>query len=201
MRRAEPARIEGSERMPIRVLLMETWAKQLLCIKGVVNDYVKTHWSCTFNLSFNPIHPHSPSTVIQSRQTMVSALAKYIPRTRDTSLSLRARYYGAHAERPVNKAIHTLQNTSGRSPRLDLVMGGKRLQPYIHDAIVSISNRGKIAQFHVFVKNHCRLPPNRSIRRWRVRNWKGDIVVFKKGKHQELVRPDANMKFDDTNNP
>lgn len=64
-------------------------------------------------------------------------------------------------------------------------MGGKRLQPHIHDGVISIQSRRtrKISSFHVFVKNHKHLPVNASLRRWRSVNvpWRGDIVVMKKG--------------------
>lgn len=67
-------------------------------------------------------------------------------------------------------------------------MGGKLLQPYIHDGVVVIVNRkGEISRFHLFVKNHKRLPSNKSLRDWANGQWKGDVVAFRKGHRHELI--------------
>ena len=69
-------------------------------------------------------------------------------------MKLYGRYYGTSANRPVSKAIHTQVNHRGRAPRLDLVLGGKKLQPYVHDGVVTVISGDKTVKFHVFVKNH-----------------------------------------------
>lgn len=80
------------------------------------------------------------------------------------------------------KKIDTQTNKRGRSPRLDIIMSQHRLQPYIHDGIVTVKYRGKDYKFHFFVKNHVQLQPNIT-----VGGWKGDIVVMRKGKKFGLV--------------
>ncbi|PPQ87744.1 hypothetical protein CVT25_015172 [Psilocybe cyanescens] len=101
---------------------------------------------------------------------MVSALPTFKPTTKDSQLLIHARYYGSTSNGAVTKRVHTLANRSGRSPRLESLMGGKLLQPYIHDGV-----------------NHRLLPPNKSLRRWASGRWKGDIVAFRKGLRHELV--------------
>lgn len=86
------------------------------------------------------------------------------------------------------KAIHTQRNANDRVPRLDLVLEENRLQPYIHDGIVTVIYRKKETRFHIFVKNHKRLRSNRIVEGWKNgANWKGDILVMRKGLVHEFV--------------
>ena len=100
---------------------------------------------------------------------------------------INARFYGTNSNRPVTKAIYAQINLHGRSPRLDLIMGESRLQPHIHDGIVSVINHGKTTKFHIFVKNHRQLSSNGIVQKWTKMPWKGDIVVMRKGISHELV--------------
>jgi len=59
------------------------------------------------------------------------------------------------------------------------------LQPRIHDGVVTVEV-GKIKhRFHIFVKNHCRLVTNEVIDGMGIPQWKGDIVVMRKGDRPE----------------
>ncbi|KAF8809197.1 kinase-like protein [Phlegmacium glaucopus] len=118
---------------------------------------------------------------------MVTTLPAFRATSRDTTSKFHARFYGINSNRPVTKAIHTQVNSHGRAPRLDLIMEGNQLQPYIHNSIVEINHRQRTTRFHVFVKNHRRLPLNGMIERWTNMPWKGDIVVMRKGISRELV--------------
>lgn len=103
-------------------------------------------------------------------------------------MKLHGRFYGTAAQRPVAKTIYTQSNSTGRAPRLDLILQGKNIQPYIHDAIVTIVHRRTLTRFHIFVKNHRLLPCNNTIKRWnQARVWHGDIVIMRKGNIQEFV--------------
>ncbi|KAF8874089.1 hypothetical protein BD779DRAFT_1451188, partial [Infundibulicybe gibba] len=106
----------------------------------------------------------------------------------DTVGKLHGRYYNMSSRRPVLKAIHTQMNSTGRAPRLDIVFAQHKIQPYIHDAIVSVVHRNATTHFHIFVKNHCQLRPNKIIQRWSpARTWRGDILVMRKGVSHDLV--------------
>jgi hypothetical protein len=88
----------------------------------------------------------------------------------------------------VLKGIHTQKNANDRVPRLDLVLEENRLQPYIHDAIVTIIYRKKETCFHIFVKNHKRLKANRIVEGWKNGgSWRGDILIMRKGLVHEFV--------------
>lgn len=52
------------------------------------------------------------------------------------------------------------------------------LQPYIHNCIVNVIAGGTLARFAVFYKQHCRLPPNHSLRKGNLA-FRGDILVMR----------------------
>ncbi|KAF8234598.1 hypothetical protein L208DRAFT_1261017, partial [Tricholoma matsutake] len=62
--------------------------------------------------------------------------------------------YAAASPGAVLKAIHTQRNANDSIPCLDLVLEENRLQPYIHNGIVTIIYRKKETPFHIFIKNH-----------------------------------------------
>ncbi|KAF8230001.1 hypothetical protein L208DRAFT_1283944, partial [Tricholoma matsutake] len=68
-------------------------------------------------------------------------------------------------------------------PHLDLVLEENRLQPYIHNGIVTVIYQKKETCFHIFVKNHKQLRYNRI----NGASWKGDILVMHKGLVHEFV--------------
>lgn len=76
-------------------------------------------------------------------------------------------------------------NSTGRAPRLDLLLGGGTLQPHIHDGIVDVKYRGRLSRFHVFVKNHRYLPVNQAVHPYGI--WRGDIIVMRKGSTEDFV--------------
>lgn len=61
------------------------------------------------------------------------------------------------------------------------------IQSHIHDAIVVVDDRRRQHEFVVFTKNHQQLPVNSAVkglvhqRRGEEVDWKGDIVVMKRG--------------------
>ncbi|KAF8057801.1 hypothetical protein FPV67DRAFT_1455888 [Lyophyllum atratum] len=119
---------------------------------------------------------------------MVSALTPFLATTTDDTKKLRGRVYAAHSAQAVSKVIHTQANNRARRPHLALIMGGQKLQPHIHDAIVVVREGERETQFHVFVKNHRYLPVNDIIAGWGVgMGWKGDIVVMRKGIMHDFV--------------
>ncbi|KAF8219485.1 hypothetical protein L208DRAFT_1339743, partial [Tricholoma matsutake] len=96
--------------------------------------------------------------------------------------------YAAASPGAVLKAIHTQRNANNCVPRLDLVLEENRLQPYIHDGIVTIIYQKKETCFHIFVKNHKQLRSNRIVKGWKNgASWKGDILVMRKGLVHEFV--------------
>jgi len=102
-------------------------------------------------------------------------------------MKILGQVFKASGNRPTTRVLYTQTNAKGRSPRLDLIMDDMKLQPYIHDAIVTVKHKKKSIRFHIFVKNHKKLPLNKSIRRWPQVNWRGDIIVMRKGKNDEFV--------------
>ena len=86
------------------------------------------------------------------------------------------------------KGIHMQSNANGRVPRLDLILEENRLQPYIHDGVVTVVYCKKKSRFHIFIKNHKRLRPNKIVQGWNNgASWKGDILVMRKGLVHEFV--------------
>ena len=59
------------------------------------------------------------------------------------------------------------------------------LQPRIHDGVVTVEVGGIKNRFHIFVKNHRRLITNEVIEGMGIPQWKGDIVVMRKGDRPE----------------
>jgi hypothetical protein len=59
------------------------------------------------------------------------------------------------------------------------------LQPRIHDAVVTVEVNRIKNRFHIFVKNHRRLITNEVVERMGGPQWKGDIVVMRKGERPE----------------
>lgn len=103
-------------------------------------------------------------------------------------MKIRGRYYGAMSLRPVYKSVHTQANAQGRAPRLDLILSDNKLQPFIHDTIITVVSRRTTSRFHIFVKNHRQLQVNEVVQRWNNGgSWRGDIVAMKKGKVHEIV--------------
>ncbi|KAJ7575119.1 hypothetical protein C8J56DRAFT_801967, partial [Mycena floridula] len=103
---------------------------------------------------------------------------------------LTGRLFSVLDTRPALVAVHTLEQGTKRLPRVDTHFYGPKLQPYIHDTIVSIVHCGKVHRFFVFMKNHVYLPRNKgvtSIRGLRTRVWKGDILVMRAGQKMTLV--------------
>lgn len=107
---------------------------------------------------------------------------------KDTTAKMHGRLYQATSNRPVTKVIHTQNNAIGRALRLDLILAGSKLQPYIHDAVVEVSYRKTLTKFHIFAKNHKRLPPNKIVNKWNNGNtWRRDILIMRKGVLHEFV--------------
>jgi hypothetical protein len=68
------------------------------------------------------------------------------------------------------------------------MLADNRIQPYIHDGVVTVVYRNKSSRFHIFVKNHRRLRLNLIVEQWNIgRSWKGDILVMRKGLVHDFV--------------
>lgn len=75
------------------------------------------------------------------------------------------------------------------------VMAGMRIQPYVHDAIVTVRRGQRLYRFNVFLKNHRLLPINNTIlASIPGRRWNGDLVAMKVG---EVVPGVVNMSRND----
>jgi len=59
------------------------------------------------------------------------------------------------------------------------------LQPRIHDAVVTVEVNGIKNLFRIFVKNHRHLITNKVVEGMGRPQWKGDIVVMRKGERPE----------------
>lgn len=114
-------------------------------------------------------------------------------------MRLRGRYYGAKKPLPVTKIIHTQANAAGRAPRMDHLLGWERLQPYVHDGVITVIWRKglkeKRSRYHVFFRRHMKQDLNSSILNAvsPYSTWRGDIAVMRKGLKEEFV----NMQEED----
>ena len=98
---------------------------------------------------------------------------------------INGRYYGSASAHPVTKGIYTQKNRTGCRPRLDLLMKEPNLQLRIHDGVVMVEVGRIKNRFHIFIKNHCRLTINEVIEGMGVPQWKGGIIVMRKGERPE----------------
>ena len=104
---------------------------------------------------------------------------------------LRARLYLSSTATPKATPVHCLSNRRYPYSRPDMryVMGWASVQSYVHDAAVTVVENGKHHRFIVFTKNHKELPYNLAVDRLvgDEAEWRGDIVVVKRGKNGGLV--------------
>jgi hypothetical protein len=114
---------------------------------------------------------------------------RFSPIAQDSTILLRGRMYSTTSTRPTFVLVHTQVNEKSRSPRLDLLLGEKRLQPHIHDTRIHVWHERTLTIFHVFYKNHLYLKKNQSVRRLSRRTcvWRGDILVMRGGKRADFV--------------
>jgi len=128
---------------------------------------------------------------------MVSSQSEFRTRCLGYAVILKGKLYAPTNQRPVNVDVHTIANANEeRSPRTDIVMGGTRIQPFIHDITITVLHKKKIHEFTVFFQNHIRLQQNRAVgavvRKGKI--WRGSILVMRKGQKAPFV----NLRTSDT---
>ncbi|KAJ3806106.1 hypothetical protein EV368DRAFT_48836, partial [Lentinula lateritia] len=103
---------------------------------------------------------------------------------------IRARLYPAHSISPKAITAHFKEDT--QQPNINrFVFAGDllskpRLQPYIHDVILTIRYCGKSFKFLVFFKKHKLLPPNETVRNLQGECMNGDVLVVACGKRVSI---------------
>ncbi|KAJ3928020.1 MAG: hypothetical protein NXY57DRAFT_902848, partial [Lentinula lateritia] len=99
---------------------------------------------------------------------------------------LRARLYPANSVHPKAVVAHFRENpgqpTKDRFIFAGNLLSGPRLQPYIHDIVLTIRYRGTLFKFLVFFKRHKLLPPNRCIQNLQGGHIDGDLLLVSCGK-------------------
>ncbi|KJA19402.1 hypothetical protein HYPSUDRAFT_204619 [Hypholoma sublateritium FD-334 SS-4] len=109
-------------------------------------------------------------------------------RTKKSTLFIRARCYSSSQTHPSWRFVPTQlppkrQPQIGRSkknlryPWVEGLFNNRRLQPYIHDTMITVNRNGSEHKFMVFCQNHRYLPSNATVGGC----WRGDIVVMKIG--------------------
>lgn len=88
-------------------------------------------------------------------------------------------------------------NKSQRLPLVNEVLEGGLTQPYVHNCLLRVHHgrrtKRKTKEYYIFVRNHVALPVNQSIKKQgRQRRWRGDVLVMKKGVHEDFVNLPAN---------
>ena len=63
-------------------------------------------------------------------------------------------------------------------PSVESLMDGCRLQPYVHDCVVTLKIGRRVHTYRIFFKNHKFLPVNQSILEASHERFKGDILVM-----------------------
>ncbi|KAF5327394.1 hypothetical protein D9619_004079 [Psilocybe cf. subviscida] len=136
------------------------------------------------------------------------------PSARDSLVTLRARLYSSHYTGALTKSVQTnIHNqTSRRAPAYDSVkriddyperhtlrypwveqlFEDRNIQLYIHDTVLTITERGRSHSYIIFCQNHVRLPLNRNLGH----HWRGDIVVMRLGRGK-LVGEVVNLQAGD----
>ncbi|KAJ3915357.1 hypothetical protein F5877DRAFT_81915 [Lentinula edodes] len=117
-------------------------------------------------------------------------VATCIPNRHTRIKGIRARLYPAHAVSP--KAVTAHFREDARQPNINRFVFAKdllsepRLQPYVHDVVLTIRFRGKSFRFLVFFKRHKLLPPNRTIQSLQGGHMNGDVLVVACGKRAPI---------------
>ncbi|KAJ3716690.1 hypothetical protein C8R42DRAFT_588697, partial [Lentinula raphanica] len=82
---------------------------------------------------------------------------------------IRARLYAAEGPRPQRTVVYYKENRprKGHRPAFQNrfvyasdLLSEARLQPFVHDVVVSVRHRQKTYKFRVFLKRHVQLPAN-----------------------------------------
>jgi hypothetical protein len=101
---------------------------------------------------------------------------------------LRGRLYSVSGlPRPV--AIPTCISSVNNDcyPLVEAVLDYPRLQPYVHDCVVTVLRGRRQITFAIFFKHHVRLPRNPYVSRGRPSLINGDLVVMRKGTRAPYV--------------
>ncbi|KAH6910963.1 hypothetical protein BKA70DRAFT_1220043 [Coprinopsis sp. MPI-PUGE-AT-0042] len=100
-------------------------------------------------------------------------------RSPQKTLPIRARLYCADNTEAESVSVPTLESHDGRYPLVEAFLADEKIQPFIHDCLVTVSYCGRRHQFRVFYKNHKLLKRNRSLPH--NSTWRGDILVVRGG--------------------
>jgi hypothetical protein len=102
---------------------------------------------------------------------------------------LRCRLYSTERTHPLQTTVAARgagpTSCKTRYPFAESVLGGSTMQPYVHNCMVDVKERGRTYRFTVFFKRHCMLPINNCITRLKyqahldTQPFRGDIVVMR----------------------
>ena len=97
---------------------------------------------------------------------------------------LRSRLYSSLRRKPVlikvpTRCTRPARQGGPRFPFVESVLSAGRVQPYVHDCIVTVWETGKRHRFRVFFKRHRNLPANRSLPAGI--EFHGNIVIMRVG--------------------
>lgn len=108
-----------------------------------------------------------------------------------STVQIRSRVYSVNKNRPRQVNVATRCSPLSRSPMPESVLDDARLQPYVHDVVVTVQTRREVHCFTIFYKNHVRLRRNKCIRTF----FRGDAVVMRHGSNTRKTY--VNMRSND----
>lgn len=114
-------------------------------------------------------------------------------------MNIRSRLYSSQRCKPVlvkvpTRCIHPARQGGPRFPFAESVLSGGKIQPFIHDCVVTVYEGKQTHRFRVFFKRHQKLPANRSLPDGVP--FCGDIVIMRVGALDQLSV--VNMRGRDT---
>jgi hypothetical protein len=97
---------------------------------------------------------------------------------------IRLRLYSSLRRKPVlvplpTRCIHPARQGGPRFPFAEAVLSDGKIQPYVHDAVVTVYEGSQTHRFRVLFRRHRRLPVNRSLSNGT--SFRGDIVIMRAG--------------------
>ncbi|KAJ3779030.1 hypothetical protein FB446DRAFT_630835, partial [Lentinula raphanica] len=104
---------------------------------------------------------------------------------------IRARLYPAQGPSPQSTVAYYKENRPRYGRRRPFqnrfvfasdLLSDARLQPFVHDVVVSVQFGGQTRKFRVFFKRHVRLPLNQTLQNIGVHGFEGDVLVVAFGK-------------------
>jgi len=112
---------------------------------------------------------------------------------------IRSRLYSSERCKPIlvkvpTRCTYPASQGGPRFPFAESVLSGGKIQPYVHDCVVTVYEGQQTHRFRVFFKRHQRLPANRSLPNGTP--FRGEIVIMRVGALDQLSV--VNMRGRDT---